>query len=287
MTSYNITYTTIFNKNKEIQKQTIFEFSETYLQKKRHRIEKSTYTALLQRHKPLNLFEPFNNTELNNLKKRDFLNYIDWLQTTKKLKASTTNNHIKYLNEILFYYAEINDEPAIKLKQVKEQPTKPSPLNETEINQLNNAKLPRNLIESFDVFMFMVYTGMHYADAMQVRKTQINYKDNRPFIIKNRQKTKIEIIQFLDCKAYEILKKYNYQLPFYINSVINKNLKFISEIAGIRPICCSTGRDTFADYWGNKMATDLNNLAINMGLNSQQELKKYLKIRAQRILNSN
>ena len=70
-----------------------------------------------------------------------------------------------------------------------------------------------------------------------------------------------------------------------INYFKNGTNKMVAEMAEIRPdLRASDARDTFADYWGNIVGIPLDNLAIMLGLSSTKEVKKYLNIRSNRIV---
>lgn len=139
-------------------------------------------------------------------------------------------------------------------------------LSFNEVQQLESAKWTRiGLEQSCDVFLFQIYTGLAYVDALHLRREHIiKGIDGRSWIIKKREKTlvtaKIPLIE----KAQNILIKYSH-LPDKLLPVIhlvsyNRNLKEIMRLLSIdKNISSHCARHTFATLM-RKSGSDLSNI---------------------------
>lgn len=105
-----------------------------------------------------------------------------------------------------------------------------------------------------DLFLFSVYTGLHYSDAMSLQQTNIiKGIDDKDWIVYTRQKTGVEIhipilgkIRQLICKFKDTSKEGGYLLPKFSNQKINSYLKEIADIVGIdKPLSHKIARKTF------------------------------------------
>lgn len=118
-----------------------------------------------------------------------------------------------------------------------------------------------------DIFLFSVFTGLAYHDAMSLTWSSLELrKDNTYKLTINRQKTVVITECFLPEEAIEIGKKYktliegnisNSVLPHRSNKEMNLQLKLIAQMAGIA-IRLSThiARHTFRQLLAEAGITD-------------------------------
>lgn len=107
-----------------------------------------------------------------------------------------------------------------------------------------------------DIFLFSVYTGLAYNDAIGLSRNNLEKKkDGNYKLVLNRKKTDVITECFLPVNAIAILEKYklfseseipNRVLPYRSNKELNAQLKTIAQLAAI-PIRLSThiARHTF------------------------------------------
>ncbi|MDQ3047232.1 MAG: site-specific integrase, partial [Bacteroidota bacterium] len=94
-----------------------------------------------------------------------------------------------------------------------------------------------------DIFMFSVFSGLAYSDAMNLKKIKLQqWSEGNVFIQIKREKTEVETRLFLVSFALQIIEKYKddpqvqsneYVLPRIDNSTYNKWLKIIAYKVGI------------------------------------------------------
>ena len=127
-----------------------------------------------------------------------------------------------------------------------------------------------------DIFLFSVYTGLAYHDAMSLSWANLEIKmDGNYKLTVNRQKTDVITECFLPEQAIQIIKKYqttaeavttNKVLPGRSNKEMNVQLKLIAQMAGI-PIRLSThiARHTFRQLLAEAGITDQGIIKRMMG----------------------
>jgi integrase len=108
-----------------------------------------------------------------------------------------------------------------------------------------------------DIFLFMCYTGLSYADLARLTPADISTGiDGGKWIISERNKTGIRFSVPLLPKALDILEKYqdhperavrNTLVPMRSNQKMNSYLQEITDICGIvKNLTCHIARHTFA-----------------------------------------
>lgn len=97
-----------------------------------------------------------------------------------------------------------------------------------------------------DIFLFSVYTGLHYQDAMSLKiENIVTREDGKLWIIYRRQKTGKLIhipmlrnaIRLMDKFRHEVLMEYmptTNILPRISNQKVNSYLKEVAEVVGIK-----------------------------------------------------
>lgn len=129
----------------------------------------------------------------------------------------------------------------------------PEELKKLEDLDLNKRK---GLRKSLDIFLFCCYTGLRFSDIAAIRRENFQYIDGKLWLIFSSIKTKIDvrlpIYLLFEGKAVIIYKKYDmipsfFNIDINSNSNINKQLRTISQLAGIKKnISFHTARHTNA-----------------------------------------
>lgn len=177
----------------------------------------------------------------------------------KPLSRNTANKYHKKLRQMLAYAVKtglIDSNPyndfAIKDKKVVRDY-----LTEDEVYRIENLRLNEFpwLDKARDVFLFSVYTGLRYGDAIRLRRDNIERDiDGNYWMNLHQEKTNEVLSVPMTSKASNIYIKYAEQsrmtgqvLPSLANQRINIYLKTIQEMTGIRKnITHHVARHTFA-----------------------------------------
>ncbi len=149
---------------------------------------------------------------------------------------NTTFKHIQNLRTFLNWALERDLTDNIKYQKfnpIKRANPESIALTKEELKLITDCKdLTPSLEKTKDLFLFMVYTGQRYSDAVQFNKDDVK---NDVWYFRQKKTTKVMKIP-LSRPALAILEKYNYQLPVMSNQKMNANLKFLGEKAGLNEI---------------------------------------------------
>ena len=138
-----------------------------------------------------------------------------------------------------------------KLVKIKTKSPRRERLTIEQVNKIRQLDLELFPYQELyrDIFLFSVYTGLAYHDAMSLSRSNLEIKkDGNYKLTINRQKTDVITECFLPDQAVQIVKKYkrvvekeisNKVLPYRSNKELNSQLKLIAQMAGI-PIRLST-----------------------------------------------
>ena len=123
-----------------------------------------------------------------------------------------------------------------------------TPLSESELQRIINARLPYIYTKARDIFIFQAYTGLSYADAMAFdAREHLVVRDGHSFISHERIKTGTKFFTPLLPNADAVLLKYGDRLPRLSNQKYNMHLHAIEGIVGIdKPLTSHVARHTFA-----------------------------------------
>lgn len=138
-----------------------------------------------------------------------------------------------------------------------------------------------------DLFLFSCYTGLAYIDAQNFdfNNNIITGPDQRKWIHIQRQKSSSDTYLPLLLEAEDILRKYDYKIPKKSNSKMNKGLKIIGRLAGIKTILKShIARKTFGTILHNDLGVPLESVSKMLGHKSIKTTEKsYVKTNLKRI----
>lgn len=211
-------------------------------------------TKKTHRKLPVSLFEYGKIKSFSDLTKANVRNYYDWLQhrtnyNGERISQSTVWSYMKFLrvyvrDAMARDLVRIDPFAGLKVKKGESEPYRWLTIEEVETiehTEIKNASYSRVR----ELFLLQCYTGLAYADLMDLGKGKIEEDDGEKYIIGRRLKTGEEYIVLLLPKAEQILEKYNYELPKYSNQQYNKRLKVVASICGIeKPIASHWGRRT-------------------------------------------
>ncbi len=99
-----------------------------------------------------------------------------------------------------------------------------------EVERQLNSRNPRIIEMCRDIFMVGCFTGQRLSDYSRINSSMIKTIKGGKFIKVVQKKTGKEVYIPLDVRVKSILDKYNGQLPYYADNVVNANLKLIAEL---------------------------------------------------------
>ncbi|HEY6536369.1 MAG TPA: site-specific integrase [Candidatus Nitrosocosmicus sp.] len=228
----------------------------------------------------------------------DFLRKLDnyLLHTTnmynheQTLKRNTVNKyHIKFKHILGVAISEgfIDRHPYTNYK-LRMEPTTRTYLTKPELELISNNTLGGNvsLLKVRDIFMFSVYSGLRFTDAINLKSNNIEFDGKKRWIVFQQGKTKEYIrIPLLD-KAEEIFDKYAEEraitgnvLPRITNQKLNAYLKVIAELVGLKkPLTHHVARHTNATTIYLANGTPLEVVSKQLGHTSIKSTQVYAKI---------
>lgn len=178
----------------------------------------------------------------------------------KAMSQNTVMKHLQRLRKIvtLSYHLEwLDKDPFLRWKPTYEKRERQF-LSENELHNLENYFFPIERLDRVrDLFVFSCYTGISYADIMNLTKDNVQKGiDGNNWIITKRQKTKTPIkIPILDKAQYIIDKYFDHPitqvtetlLPVITNEKLNLYLKEVAHACGIKKnLTFHMARHTFA-----------------------------------------
>lgn len=175
--------------------------------------------------------------EVNVLTNSVIANLYDNLK--KRYKHSTAAGYYTKIKTIFVYAFDngiLNTNICSGIKIDKGHPSQEY-LTEPELECLAKADLMENerLEKVRDILLFQAYGGgMAYCDMVCFNPDKMIESNGVYIYSGTRKKTGIEFTTVLLPKAIEILKKYNYCLPFISNQKLNLYAKELMGLSGIR-----------------------------------------------------
>ncbi len=184
----------------------------------------------------------------------DFENYLKLKHKYSVNTTAKTMQRFKKIVNISINNNIIHKNPFVNYK-IKTETIEREFLSEEELKILLTTDFENERIERVrDVFIFSCFTGLAYIDIKNLHPEDIIKSfDNKLWIIKERQKTKVQSRILLLDIPLKILKKYenklqnNKLLPVLSNQKMNSYLKEIADICGIKKkLTFHLARHTFA-----------------------------------------
>jgi integrase len=168
---------------------------------------------------------------------KDFVNYF----TDLKQSPNNIGKHIKCLKSIMRVAKSeglhSNSEIEKSYFEAMRVSTDEIYLTGDEILKLENLNLThsKHLDKIRDVFLIGVYTAQRYSDYSRIRKENTRITGSGTKVIDLvQQKTGERVIIPVMPKLEAILKKYDYSIPRTYDQKVNKYIKDIAKLAGIK-----------------------------------------------------
>ena len=228
-------------------RQSFVEFIEDYLEKEP--LRESTHRQVvvvidsLKKSKILQTFE--------DLTPANLIKYDEYLHAQGNRTLVTIFNYhrkIRKYTRILWRSEKIETDPYNHVQFKHGRHKEREPLTEEELLILRNADLSPKLERVRDLFVFMAYTGLAYADMSNFNFETMTEKHGNTYYINSvRVKTGSKFYTPILPPAMDVLKKYNFKLPIITNQKLNDYLHLIEEKINIhKQLTCHVARHSFA-----------------------------------------
>ena len=167
--------------------------------------------------------------------------FLGYLRQHRKLAQNTVCKTVKHVKAFLRYVRDDRRLPvAVEPREMKIQwaDVEKVYLSGAELAQLENAMLPDSLGPTRDAFLFCCYTGLRHSDLSELNTANVKAWDGSRILRLTQTKTRTAVSIYLTPPAAALLDKYAgtraHLLPAMANQVMNRNLKRIAQLAGLR-----------------------------------------------------
>ncbi len=197
--------------------------------------------------------------------------------------------HLKYFFKIAFESGKIKSNPfaTYKIKAVAlEKPY----LEYSEVLKLKTKLIASDRLDKArDLFLFLCFSGLEWADLVNLKKEDIKKNSiGQLYIKKPRVKTNIEYVSVLYEDAVDLWDFYKGELPIVSPQKFNKNIKDVAKLVGIdKEISSLTARHTYACYLLNQKKLPIDVVSKMLGHNSTIQTKHYAKMFAETVFEAN
>ena len=223
--------------------------------------------------------------------------YEDYFKIVRKCSHNTTTKYLKNFKKII-RIALANDyitkDPFANIKFTLNKVEKDF-ISVDELKSIINKDFGTNrLAQIRDFFVFSCFTGLAFSDLQGLRREHVvNDNDGRPWIRKQRQKTKVMCNIPLLNVPLEIIERYKDHplcadtdrvLPIGSNTKMNAYLKEIMDVCGIsKAVSTHTARHSFATIMLSK-GVSMENVAKMLGHTNTKMTQHYAQILDQSIM---
>lgn len=218
------------------------------------------------------------------------LDFDSWLHQRKTVSTAGIYTYHKCLKSLLNRadaMGKIQRNPYDRLKGKIKRGDKENVeyLTEGEMLSICNLRFEDGTLlqRAKDLFVFQMYTGLAYSDAMNFSID--NYKNIGGKWISNQErvKTGVPFVNQLLPPVVEVLKRYGMSVPRLDQADYNHALKLIGQSAGIKiKMHSHLARHTFATFM-LRNGVKIENLQKMLGHNSIVTTQRYAKVLAQAV----
>lgn len=219
--------------------------------------------------------------EANKINYSDILSFKAYIEKLHSKQTSVKElQRLKYFFILAFNSGKIKQNPFGAMK-IKKNITEKEFLTYEEVNTISNLKITNDRLDKVrDVFLFMCFTGLEYADLINLKKEDVKINENKQYYIKKKRiKTGIEYIAILYEDAVAVWDLYDGELPVISDQKFNKYLKELATAAKIeKNITTLTARHTYACYLLNEKQLSIDIVQKMLGHTNPTQSKQYAKM---------
>ncbi len=233
------------------------------------------------------------------LKRLDYSFVSSFSTYLKSSCGCNTNSANKYLKTLKAVLNEARKQRLLDFSpfenyQIKAGQYNRTYLTEEELQKIINTKITDSkLLLVKDFFLFVCFTGLHYADVQSLRTHHIITRNERKWILKDRTKNGEEALLPLLKAAEDIVirhkdlpKNGDELLKMYSNQKTNQHLKDLAKACGINAnLTCRVGRHTFATTVTLTNQVPLESVSQMLGHSSIKTTQIYARVVNNKLLN--
>jgi integrase len=221
---------------------------------------------------------------------RDFEIYLLTVRGNKQSTIAQYLINLKKIVELAYKNEWIFRNPFINYK-IEDEKSERGYLTQREVEILMNWKLDKRLERTRDVFIFCCFTGLSYIDVFKLTREQIQLSiDGQQWIMGKREKTDMDYFIPMMEVPKKILEKYKSHifkdgklLPVKVSLTVNRHLKEIAEICGIKKhLTFHLSRHTFATLTMSK-GVSLESVSKMLGHKNIQTTQIYAKMTTEKV----
>lgn len=221
---------------------------------------------------------------------RDFELYMLTVRGNKQSSIAQYLISLKKIVELAYKNEWIFRNPFINYK-IEDEKSERGYLSQREVEILMNWKLDKRLERTRDVFIFCCFTGLSYIDVFKLTKERIQLSiDGQLWIMGKREKTDMDYFIPMMEIPKKILEKYKNEtfkngklLPVKVNLTVNRHLKEIAEICGIKKhLTFHLSRHTFATLTMSK-GVSLESVSKMLGHKDIKTTQIYAKMTTEKV----
>ena len=269
-----------FNNNTEFINENFLEFIRNFMEE-----EDCSKTTMKHKRCVLRSLERFKRiVYFSDLTTANIVAYDRWLHkgVRKDVTIFQYHKYLRYYINMLLMEERITSNPYKVFKPKRGEINMRIPLTEKELLIIRNAVINREkLARVRDLFIFMAYTGLSYADTQVFdfrTMAEFNEEQGLYFIDGRRVKTGAQFYTPILPPALDVLKRNNFKLLKISNQKANDHLHTIEEMLGIqKPMTCHIARHSFGTLCISHGAT-MESTSKMMGHTNIKTTQRYAKI---------
>ncbi len=230
--------------------------------------------------------------DIKALKYEFIADYEFWLKSERKCDHNTSVKYLSNFKKIVNICIKngwLDRDPFFGYKMTKREVERPF-LTEDELSKISVKTFLIDRVRHVrDIFIFCCYTGLAYADVLQLTRSEIAIGiDGEKWIYTSRQKTDTSTRIPLLPPALEILERYKDHpqclneerlLPVLSNQKMNSYLKEIADQCGItKKMTMHTARHTFATTVTLTNGVPIETVSKMLGHRNLKTTQHYAKI---------
>ena len=223
--------------------------------------------------------------------------FVRWMKTRGKDHQYIVRHTqiLKNMTEDAVRQGILKTDPLAVFRLKKMEKINTSHLSASEIRVLETFEWMPELQRVVDIFLFSIYTGLHYEDSQTIQENEIRPGiDGRLWLFKPRGKYQdskffakgsIQVVP-LHPKALLLIEKYGsvLNLPKLSNVHYNRTLKQIQYMAQIKvKLSVKIARKTFTDVLLNELGVSEESVAVMLGHESTRHVRHYARADERRI----